>query len=104
MMPHKKEARYQLLTAGHRKPDTESCQTLSKEVPMFAARYKELFTPYFYSVMSIGYAELFNRKVSIISVFGSENFHWQIYKKNNSVYLSRVQNYNAGPSLYNKNA
>ena len=48
---------------------------------MFAARYKELFTPYFYSVMSIGYAELFNRKVSIISVFGSENFHWQIYKE-----------------------
>lgn len=25
MMPHKKEARYQLLTAGHRKPDTENC-------------------------------------------------------------------------------
>ncbi len=54
---------------------------------MFAARYKELFTPYFYSVMSIGYAELFNRKVSIISVFGSENFHWQIYKKNPLVEL-----------------
>ncbi len=70
---------------------------------MFAARYKELFTPY--SVMSIGYAELFNRKVSIISVFGSENFCIGKYmKKNNSVYIYRVQNYDAGPFLYNENA
>ena len=34
---------------------------------MFAVRYKELFT--LYIVMSVGYAELYKCKVSIISVF-----------------------------------
>ncbi len=42
---------------------------------MFAVRYKELFT--LYVVMSVGYAELYKCKVSIITVI---NFSCCLYK------------------------
>lgn len=58
---------------------------------MFVVRYKELFTPYI--VMSVGYAELFNRKFSIISAFRCMVFICKYSEKIKSVYKDRVENY-----------
>ena len=55
------------MQAGHNKDcqPLYQLQTLPKEVPMFVVRYKELLL----FIMSVGYAELYKCKVSIISVF-----------------------------------
>ena len=44
-------------------------------------------------IMSIGYAELFNRKCSIISAFRCMVFIGKYSEKIKSVYIDRVENY-----------
>ena len=62
---------------------------------MFVERYKELFTLY----MFIGYAELFNCKVSIISTLVKEIYICKYMYKYLSVQIDRVKSCITGSHL-----